>query len=333
MSRKPSYSDLITKIQDLEKDIDALTAKSFDVEKQKLILTGLIESREKFRLIADYTYDWEFWLSPKGEYLYASPSCKKITGYSPEEFISDPHLMYRIIHSNDLNKFVKYIKNALELNVEDKQFEFRIETRSKKQRWIGLHCQPVFDKEGKYLGQRGSNRDITNLKQAEQKIKKAKKQQESSQIEKEKFINDIDTKNRQLASFAIHLSQKDEFLLQIIKELKKLIEEINSGSKKKLIQLNSKIKLNIQLESNWKDFKLHFENVHTGFFYRLVKLFPNLTPKDQKLCAYLRLNLSTKEIAQLLNITPGSAEISRIRLRKKLNLSKEINLVSFISAI
>jgi len=333
MSKKPSYSDLINKIQELEKEIEALNEKPFDVEKHNIILNDLNESKEKFRLIADYTYDWEFWLSPKGNYLYASPSCKKITGYSPEEFLSDPYLMYRIIHTNDLNKFVKYIKQALELNVDDKQFEFRIETRSKKQRWIGLHCQPVFDKEGKYLGQRGSNRDITDLKQAEQKIKKAKKQQVTSKLEKEKFINDIETKNRQLASFAIHLSQKDEFLLQIIKEIKKLIEEINSGSKIKLIQLNSKIKLNIQLENNWKNFKLHFESVHTGFFIRLVKLFPNLTPKDQKLCAYLRLNLSTKEIAQLLNITSGSAEISRIRLRKKLSLSKETNLVSFISSI
>ncbi len=333
MREKPSYSELVNKIHLLEKEIKSLSEKHLDYEQQKILLHNLFESREKFRLIADYTYDWEFWLSPKGEYLYASPSCKKITGYSPEEFISDPDLIYKIIHSNDVIKFKKYIESALELIVEDKQFEFRIETRSKKQRWIGLHCQPVYDKEGKYLGQRGSNRDITNLKQAEQKIKKAEKQQKSSQLEKEKFINDIDTKNRQLASFAIHLSQKNEILLQLSKEISKLIEDANTDSKQKLIELHNKIKVNIQLENNWKDFKLHFENVHTGFFYRLIKRFPNLTPKDQKLCAYLRLNLSTKEIAQLLNITSGSAEISRIRLRKKLNLPKETNLVSFISDI
>ncbi|MCD4790206.1 MAG: PAS domain-containing protein, partial [Bacteroidales bacterium] len=71
MCKKPSYSDLETKVQELEKNIKVL-----------------IESREKYQLIADFTYDWEYWLSPKGEYLYVSPSCKKITGYSPEEFIS-----------------------------------------------------------------------------------------------------------------------------------------------------------------------------------------------------------------------------------------------------
>ncbi|MBC8485415.1 MAG: sigma-70 family RNA polymerase sigma factor [Bacteroidetes bacterium] len=98
-------------------------------------------------------------------------------------------------------------------------------------------------------------------------------------------------------------------------------------------ELINKIKANIQLERNWKDFKLHFENVHPGFFHRLNEKFSKLTPKDQKLCAYLRMNFSTKEIAQLLSITSGSAEISRIRLRKKLNLPKETNLVTFITGI
>lgn len=316
MCKKPSYSDLETKVQELEKNIKVL-----------------IESREKYQLIADFTYDWEYWLSPKGEYLYVSPSCKKITGYSPEEFISDQDLINRIIHSNDKVKFKKYINNVLELNAENKQFEFRIKTRSKKQRWIGLYCQPVYGKDGKYLGQRGSNRDITDLKQAKEKIKIVKKQQRSSQLEKEKFITDIDIKNRQLASFAMHVVQKNEVLLQIKEDINKLIDGVNSDSKQKLNELINKIKANIQLESNWQDFKLHFENVHPGFFHRLNEKFSNLTPKDQKLCAYLRMNFSTKEIAQLLSITSGSAEISRIRLRKKLNLPKETNLVIFITGI
>jgi len=333
MSRKPTYSSLVNKVRELEKEIEVLTEKSFDIKKQKSLINNLVENSENFRLIADYTYDWEFWISPKGNYLYISPSCKKITGYSPEEFISDPELINRIIHSNDAVNFKKYIESALELNVEDKQFEFRIKTRSKKQRWIGLQCQAVYGSDGEYLGQRGSNRDITDLKQAEQKIKNAKKQQKSNQLEKEKFINDIDTKNRQLASFAIHLSQKNEILIQTKNEISKLIEEVNSSTKQKLTELYNKIKLNLKLENNWNEFKLHFENVHTGFFHRLIIQFPNLTPKDQKLCAYLRLNLSTKEIAQLLSITPGSAEISRVRLRKKLKLAKEINLVRFITSI
>jgi len=333
MGRKPSYSDLKNKIQELEEKLEVLTEKSVELEEQKKLIDSLIESREKFRLIADFTYDWEYWLNPKGEYLYVSPSCKKITGYSPEEFISDPDLMNKIIYPNDKEKFNKYINNVLELNAEDKQFEFHIKTRSKKQRWIGLHCQPVYGKDGKYLGQRASNRDITDLKQAKDKIKEAKKQQKSSLLEKKQFITDIDIKNRQLASFAMHVAQKKEFLFQIKEDISKLLDEVNSDSRQKLNELICKIKANIQLERNWQDFKFHFENVHPGFFTRINKRFSNLTPKDQKLCVYLRMNFTTKEIAQLLSITSGSAEISRIRLRKKLNLSKETNLVKFISSI
>ena len=333
MSREPSYSDLVNKIQELEEKLEVLTEKYIEIEEQKKLIDSLIESKEKFRLIADFTYDWEYWLNPKGEYLYVSPSCKKITGYSSKEFISDPDLMNRIIHPNDKVKFRNYIENVLELNAEDKQFEFRIKTRSRKLRWIGLHCQPVYGNDGKYLGQRGSNRDITDLKQAKEKIKKAEKLQRSSQLEKEKFINDIDNKNRQLASFAMHVAQKNEVLLQIKEDIIKLSDGANSESKQKLNELINRIKANIQLERNWKDFKLHFENVHPGFFNRLTGQFPNLTPKDQKLCVYLRMNFSTKEIAQLLSITSGSAEISRIRLRKKLNLLKETNLVKYISNI
>ncbi len=333
MGRKPLHSDLENQIQVLEKELKDLTDKSVDIETHKKVTESLIESREKYKLIADFTYDWEYWLSPEGVYLYVSPACKRITGYSSEEFMADMELMNRIIHSNDKIKFKKHIEKVLRLNADDKQFEFRISTRSKKLRWIGLHCQPVYGKDGKYLGQRGSNRDITNLVLAKEKIKIAKQHQKSSQLEKEQFVCDIDAKNRQLSAFAMNVAQKNEALLIIKEDIGKIIEEVNSDSKQKLNEVINKINTNISLEKNWQDFKIHFENVYPGFFNHISKKFSNLTPKDIKLCAYLRMNFSTKEIAQLLNITPGSAEISRIRLRKKMNLAKETNLVKFITSI
>ncbi len=74
MSRKPTYSSLVNKVRELEKEIEVLTEKSFDIKKQKSLINNLVENSENFRLIADYTYDWEFWISPKGNYLYISPS-------------------------------------------------------------------------------------------------------------------------------------------------------------------------------------------------------------------------------------------------------------------
>jgi len=90
------------------------------------------------------------------------------------------------------------------------------------------------------------------------------------------------------------------------------------------------LKVDERLEDDWEKFSYHFDQVHSNFIKRLKQGYPNLTPKDQKLCAYLRMNLTSKEIAPLLNISVRGVEISRYRLRKKLSLNKEENLSEFM---
>ena len=83
-------------------------------------------------------------------------------------------------------------------------------------------------------------------------------------------------------------------------------------------------------EDDWQNFSFHFDQVHHNFIARIKEDYPVLSPTDLKLCAYLRLNLTTKEIAPLLNISPRGVEISRYRLRKKLNLDGDVNLNTFM---
>ncbi|MEA3446274.1 MAG: LuxR C-terminal-related transcriptional regulator, partial [Bacteroidota bacterium] len=90
------------------------------------------------------------------------------------------------------------------------------------------------------------------------------------------------------------------------------------------------IKDNIDSDNDWQQFKLHFEEVHIGFFDNLKTNYPGLTQNELKLCAYLRINLSSKEIAQMLHNTSDTINKSRYRLRKKLNLSNEDDLIEFI---
>ena len=90
------------------------------------------------------------------------------------------------------------------------------------------------------------------------------------------------------------------------------------------------IDANISTEDDWKVFEMHFDQAHENFFKRLKEQYNELTPSDLKLCAYLRLNLSTKEIAPLLNISVRGVEIRRYRLRKRLDLPTEDNLVEFL---
>ncbi len=121
---------------------------------------------QKYRIVADTTYDWEIWLSPDAQFIYTSPSCERITGYSANEFVEDSTLFYRLIHSEDLPNVTSHMNRRTNGNglVE---IEFRIGHRDGSERWISSAFQPVFDSESRYLGIRGSNRDITERKQVE----------------------------------------------------------------------------------------------------------------------------------------------------------------------
>lgn len=122
---------------------------------------------EKYRTIADFTYNWETWLSPSGEYMYVSPSCKRVSGYSVNEFMLDPALLLKIIHPEDRHLAEEQFFNALHGDRTPYSFEYRILTRDGSERWIGHHFQPVFDSMGNFMGQRGSSHDITQRKVAE----------------------------------------------------------------------------------------------------------------------------------------------------------------------
>lgn len=168
------------------------------------------------------------------------------------------------------------------------------------------------------------------LKEAEFKKEVEKSEAEIIKLRNDKLQTDVNHKNSQLAASTMHLVQKSEILMKVKNDLNSLSKEAGPGIKQKVEQISKMIEADIRLDNNWEQFEFYFDQVHENFFKRLRQQFPDLTPKDQKLCAYLRMNLSTKEIAPLLNISVRGVEISRYRLRKKLALDSETNLVSFI---
>lgn len=155
-------------------------------------------------------------------------------------------------------------------------------------------------------------------------------EQKVNQLLKQKHHMEIDLINRELATSSIFISQKNKIIGLIKKDINRLLKTEKSITKIEIARVLKTIDENIKFDNDWYRIKAHFEKIHPGFFDRLRKKYPQLTPNDHKLCALLRMNLNTKEISHILKITAPSTEISRIRLRKKLELPKGINLTQFI---
>ena len=132
----------------------------------------LRDTEVKYRTIADFTYDWEWWMGPEGNFIYVSPSCKRITRYDPEEFLRDPGLLIKIMHPDDRSSFIRHL-SEVEQKVAPGQVEFRVMHPDGSYRWIFHVCQAVFDDQGRFLGRRGSNRDITERKHAEEDLRES----------------------------------------------------------------------------------------------------------------------------------------------------------------
>ncbi len=152
-----------------------------------------------------------------------------------------------------------------------------------------------------------------------------------NEIRHEKLEVEIKYKNQELALTTMHLVQKAEMLLTVQEALKQMEAKTTSHEvKKEVHQLLNLVNFDVKLDEDWEHFAHHFDQVHVDFLKHLQERFPQLSASDLKLCAYLRMNLSTKEIAPLLNISVRGVEGSRYRLRKKLGLPNDTNLTDFI---
>jgi AraC family chitin signaling transcriptional activator len=148
-------------------------------------------------------------------------------------------------------------------------------------------------------------------------------------LRNDQLSQDVDEKNRELAVSTMSLNSKNELLAFIKEDLKKTNQDDDNNIKSVIRTINK----NITEEDSWKIFKEAFDSADKDFLKRIKQLHSALTPNDLRLCAYLRLNLSSKEIAPLFNISVRSVEIKRYRLRKKMDLQHEIGLVEYILAV
>ncbi|WP_050977532.1 triple tyrosine motif-containing protein [Nitritalea halalkaliphila] len=156
-------------------------------------------------------------------------------------------------------------------------------------------------------------------------------QQELEQLRTEKLEAEIQSKNKKLASATMQLLNKNEFIDHAKNHLNQIIKKSrNQEVKQELQKVITSIDKNIAQDNDWEQFELYFDQVHGDFMQRFKGAYPTLSPQEIKLTAYLRMNLSSKEMAYLMNISTRGVEIARYRLRKKLNLERSENLQEFI---
>lgn len=318
---------------------------------------ALRESEQRFRTVADFTYDWESWVAPDGTYQYVSPSCQRISGYSANEFLSDAKLFEKMVHPDDHKLLIRHLKDEIE-SMDAQTIEFRIITQNGDERWVAHICQPVFGDDGSFLGRRASNRDITEKKRGETALRKAHGELEKRV--KERTAELIKT-NKELRKEISNRKKAEKALKQKGMELEAKtigLEEANTALKVLLkqreedkVELEEKVLLNVRelvlpyleklkmkklgekerayigiMESNLNDIVSPF--VH-GLSSKLIKL----SPTELQVTNLIKQGNTTKEIAEIMNLASSTIDFHRNNIRKKIGIkNKRINLQTYLSS-
>ncbi|WP_167616015.1 ligand-binding sensor domain-containing protein [Maribellus sediminis] len=268
-----------------------------------------------------------------------------IENYS-DKWSSWSHDNYRDLTNLPENEYVFRVKakNSFDIESEEASFSFLIDPpwyRSKMAMYIYIFFVILIG----LLVVRLVNKRFERSKQKERKkhekeLRKKEKEFEQQSVLAEKEIIRLNNEkleaeklslDKELANQTLSIVNKNKFLMKINQELKRVSEETSDGAvASKMAILKKRIDKEIDNQHQKKIFESYFEEVHADFFDRMKEQFPQLSPNDLRLCAYIRMNMSTKEIATLQNITERGVEISRYRLRKKLDISREINLSTYL---
>lgn len=323
--------------QKYENQINGLEKKLSDLKLQLEDTKAILEKSEEkqlfYQLVADFTFGWELWIEPNRRIKYCSPSCNDITGYTANHIIASERISELLVHTADRQKFNIFVARALDQMIINQSLEFRILTRTKQMRWCMMNVRGIYNSKGRYLGIRASIQDITKLKQAMGHIQNLSEQREVETRNQNRLKSELEIKERELVSFLLQLSQKNE-LIALIK--RKLTNLTTGGKKQKERKLEQLIDLleGVEISTiDWEMVNIQLERLYPGFLRQLEIKHPRLTNKEKKLCAAIRLGLSSKEIAGLTNNTPQSVEVARVRLRKKLKLPHEIRLFKYLNQL
>ncbi len=174
---------------------------------------------------------------------------------------------------------------------------------------------------------------ITLYKKSKTQKDLAEARLQKTELEQTKLKDELKYRNKELENFALHIVQKNDFLLEVKTSLKEIKAKVNEDNIDEIKNLTFKVNQALRVNKELEKFRDRVDDVNSNFFKTLTQNYPDLTEKEKRLCALLKLNLSSKEIATLNNISEGAVTMARYRLRKKIGLTTDENLVELFQKL
>lgn len=298
---------------------------------EELVLTKRLveESEEKLKLLIKNSNDILVLVNEKGEQVFISDAAKNLTGYNIEELSGT---IENVIYPDDLDivrqHWNKVIANK---NIAD-SIQYRHKHKEKGYVWFEAVAQNFLDHPA-IKSVVANIRDITERKKVEHALKESEAEKARLMKMKIELIGrELESNKKSVTAATLKLIQNAERDTKTIERLMNIEENTNPAGKQKINALISDYK-RISYNSNWDEFEILFEKVHSSFYEKLNTQFPTLTANERKICAFSKLNMSSKEIAQITFQSDEALKKARLRLRQKLEISRETNLVTFLQNI
>lgn len=298
------YQGEETETENLLKLLD--NDKSLDGEGLARVLEK--QNINKLKLVAENTIDVICLHHPKdGRYLYASPSTEKIMGYSSENLKGK--VPYDFIHPDHLPILSKNLSDSTEgISSSPEKIELLFRTRDNSYQWFEGYTKPIYNKRNEVVLILSCTRNIQDRKVA--------------QIEKKE--REYIQQNLLLSSILLEKKKA------IIKKIEDKILELEPDNRKELRSVLTYIQETLNLDENWEDFMIHFKKIHPDFYIKMSGAYPDLSEKEMKHLALIKLGMTSSDIAKTMIIKKESLRVVRNRLKKKLKLDPSQDLVQFV---
>ncbi len=294
---------------------------SIDITERKHAEESLVRSEKKFRMLYDTSPDGIVLSTLDGKLITANRAFRDLLGYSEDEI---GYLTFEDITPADYPSMEKsLISDSGEQDYSSESIEKEYLTKDGRRIPVKVTGWVMMDENGKPFQLGAYVKDITFEKRAEE-LQKSLIQKEKEQLE-----NDLETKNKELNLKVTQLIEKNQLVNNVVKQLEKLSREKPKTISEDIKSIIFDLK-NHEKQDFWSQFEYTFGQVNQSFYINLYKRFPNLTNNEKKICAFLKMNLSTKDISSITHQTIRSIEMARSRMRKKMDLPRSENLSKFL---